>query len=492
VKREPRSRSWIAWIAGLSRRAWLRRTHFGVPLAVLIFPAAAALGADFDVTPTLSLTEEYSTNVDLDPDEEAESSWITGVTPGVRLRGEGSRATIGFDGGLTFRHQTDGDDEGLNLDPAVSGVLDAELVEDRFFLEGGASVSRQSLNTEDTGSTSDQQLVQVYRLSPSLRGRMGAVGIAELRYIFDQEMVSESDVSDETGHAGVFTLSGGEDFRRLRWTLGGRSALRLRSEAGDITGSQAEVGGEYAITRAIHPTASVGYQVFHEEGGLDFESPIARAGLHYRPHRRLDLMADYGLRDDRYSPAARLRYEIGPRTRLFSSYEEVLGTAQQRLSGTLGFIAIDPETGEFIDERAGTAFDPRTDPFDIDDETSRVRLFTVILAHDWRRMTGTVRGGWGEEEEVDTGDEETVLTFDVRLQRRLSRDTTLEGGLGYIGNDFADGQDDDEYFLLGGLRQRLGESLSAFALYSFRWQDSTDPQSEYDEHRFGVGLFMEF
>ena len=47
-------------------------------------------------------------------------------------------------------------------------------------------------------------------------------------------------------------------------------------------------------------------------------------------------------------------------------------------------------------------------------------------------------------------------------------------------------------FLLGGVRQRLGESLSAFALYSFRWQDSNNPQSEYDEHRFGVGLFMEF
>ena len=178
MKREPRSRNWIAWIAGLSRHARLRRAHFGVPLAALIFSAAAALGADFDVTPTLSLTEEYSTNVDLDPDDEAQSSWITGVTPGVRLRGEGSRATIGFDGGLTFRHQTDGDDEGLNLDPALSGVLDAELVEDRFFLEGGASVSRQTLNTEDTASTSDQQLVQVYRHSPSLRSRMGSVVVA--------------------------------------------------------------------------------------------------------------------------------------------------------------------------------------------------------------------------------------------------------------------------------------------------------------------------
>ena len=493
------SRGWVA------DGPWRRVTRgaanlLGVSLAAVGFLSSWAVdAADVKLTPTLSLSEEYSTNVDLDPDGEEDSSWITRVTPGARLRAFSSRASVGLDAALSLRHQTAGDDEGFNLDPAVAGVLDAELVENRFFVEGGASVSRQTLNTEDTASTSDQQTVQTYRLSPILRSQLGSVGVGELRYIFDQELVSESDVSDETGHAGVLTLSGGEDFRRLRWTLGGRSSLRLRSDAGDITGSQAEVGGEYAITRAIHPTASVGYQVFHEEQGLDFESPIWRAGLHLIPNRRFDLTADYGLRDDRYSPAFLLKYEMGPRTRLFSSYQETLGTAQQRLSGTLGVIAIDPETGEFIDDRAGTPFDPRTDPFDIDDDVTRVRLFTLLVAHDWRRMTATVRGSWGKEEDVDSGgaddsgEEEDVVGLDFRLQRRLTRDTSLEGGVGYIGNHFDDDdQDDDEYFLMGGLRHRLGESISAFALYGYRWQDSTNPEDEFKEHRIGVGLNMEF
>ena len=121
-----------------------------------------------------------------------------------------------------------------------------------------------------------------------------------------------------------------------------------------------------------------------------------------------------------------------------------------------------------------------------------MRLLTLLVAHEWRRMSGIVRAGWGSEEEVDTGDEEDVLTLDFRLQRELSRRSVLETGLGFIGTEFADGQEDEEYFLLAGLRHRLSEALSLFGSYGYRWQDSTDPLSEYEEHRVGVVLFMEF
>jgi hypothetical protein len=375
-------------------------------------------------------------------------------------------------------------------------------VPDFFLLEGAASVSQQTLNTEESSAASDQETVQIYRLSPVLHWRAGSFAAIELRYIFNQVMISgdnqsdvtneEGNASDETGHAGVLTVSGGEDFRRLRWTLGGLTSKQLRDDDGDITRNEAELATEYAVTRAIHPVVAIGYQTFDDEETLDFESPSWRAGLHFTPNRRLDLLADYGLRDDRYSPAFNLRYDIGPRTRIFSSYAETLGTAQERLAGNLGFIAIDPETGEFIDERAGTAFDPRSDPFDIDDETTRVRLFTMLLSHDWRRMTATARVGVGREEEVDSGDDEDVLSLDLRVQRELSHLTTLESGVGFIGTDFADGEEDREYFLLAGLRHRLSQSLSAFGRYGYRWQDSSDPLNEFEEHRVGVGLFMEF
>lgn len=472
---------------------WSRLLSRGA-LAVIcaLLPAAAPRGGELDLTPNLAISEEYSTNVDLDPEDTEESAWITRVTPGARLRAHSHRGTFAADGGLDFRHQTAGDDEGWNIDPRLSGLFDVGLVADVFRVEGEASVSRQTLTSEESGAASDQQTVQIYRLSPVLRWRAGSFATTELRYIFDQVLVSQSDVSDETGHSGVLTVSGGEDFQRLRWTLGGRTSRALRSDDGDITRNDVELANEYALTRAIHPIAAVGYQTFDDEEETEFESPTWRAGLRLVPSRRLDFSADYGLRDDRYSPAVRLRYEPGPRTQLFASYEEVLGTAQQRLAGNVGFIAIDPETGEFIDDRAGTPFDPRTDPFDIDDETTRVRLFTGLLRHDWRRMTATFGARWGREEETVSGDEEDVLSLDFSLQRELSRRTRVESSVGYIDTDFADGEEDKEYFLLGGLRHRLSEALTAFASYGYRWQDSTDPLNEFEEHRVGVGLFMEF
>jgi hypothetical protein len=475
---------------------------FAALAAASAMGAADPLAAEVEFTPTFAVGEEYSTNVDLDPEEEEESAWITSLTPGGRLRADGRRGSVAVDGGLTFRHQTAGDDEGWNIDLNLTGLFEAEIVPDLFLVEGGASVSQQTLDTEESAAASDQETVQVYRLSPILRWRAGSFATTELRYIFDQVMTSgdegdgggigDESVSDETGHSGVLTISGGEDFRRLRWTAGGLTSKRFRDEDGDITRNEAEIAGEYALTRAIHPVLAVGYQTFDDEEDLEFETPTWRAGLHFVPNRRLDLVAEYRYRDERHSPALFLRYELGPRTRLFSSYEERLSTAQERLAGNIGFIAIDPETGNFIDERAGTAFEPRSDPFDIDDEVSRVRLLTLLVGHEWRRMSGIVRAGWGTEEEVETGEDEDVLTLDFRLQRGVSRRSVLETGLGFIGTDLADGQEDKEYFLLAGLRHRLSESLSLFGSYGYRWQDSTDPLSEFEEHRVGVVLFTEF
>lgn len=478
----------------IGARRWARLLGYGaLAVACALLPAAVSWAGKLDLTPTLAVSEEYSTNIDLDPDDTKESGWITRLTPGGRLRAHSNRGDLAADGGLTFRQQTAGQDEGWNTDVNLSALLDAELVPDFFVLDGAASVSQQTLNTEESSSASNQETVQIYRLSPALRSRAGSLAALELRYIFAQVIASGGDVSNETGHTGLLTLSGGENFQRLRWTLSGRASRDLRSSDTDITANDTEFATEYALTRAVHTIAAVGYQTFDDEKSLDFQTPTWRAGLHLVPNRRLDLLADYGRRDDRYSPAFRLRYEVGPRTRVFASYEETLGSAQQRLAGNLGFIAIDPETGEFIDDRAGTAFDPRGDPFDINNQTARVRLFTGALSHDWRRTTATFSVDWGTDEEVDPSSKENILSFDLSLQHRLSRLTTVQSSVGYIGNHFSDdGEDDDEYFVQGGLRRRLTKALSAFANYGYRWQDSTDPLSEFEEHRVGVGLFMEF
>jgi uncharacterized protein (PEP-CTERM system associated) len=506
----------IGWPEGESRRSPRRvrqpiraryyRLCIGCGLMAAAYSAflgSPSIGAEkVQFTPTLSVSEEYSSNIDLDPDETKEAGWITRVTPGGRLRRNTSRSTLAVDGGLTFREQTAGQDQGFNTDVGLSALLNAEPVPDTFVLDAGASVSQQTFNTRQSSSSANQETLQVYRVSPALRWSAGPLGLGELRYIGSQVIASGGDVSDQTGNGVLLTLSSGDRSGRLRSTLSGRSSLDVRQGESDIIRNDAEFANEYAVTRAVHPVVAVGYQTFDDHDSVNFQSPTWRAGLHFKPNRRLDLLADYGLRDDRYSPAFLLRYEVTPRTHIFSAYKETLGSAQERLAGNIGFIGIDPQTGAFIDQRSGTPFDPRGDPFDISNQTSRVKLFTAAISHDWRRTTVSLAASIGTDENLGSNNSnnsnnisgtENVHSLDLSLLHRLTRLTSLESSVGYIGNHFTEGEeDDDEYYVTTGLRHRLSKSLSAFASYGYHWQNSNVDSNEFKEHHVTVGLSMEF
>jgi hypothetical protein len=462
-------------------------------LLPILAPVPSAMAGEMRLTPVLTLSEGYSTNVDLEPDGEEDSAWITRITPGAGLRGEGSRGTVAFDGSVTLRHQTAGDDKGFNQDVDLSGLIEAELARDLLFLDAAASVSQQVLQSQEANSTSNQDTVQVYRVSPALRHGLGSFAVGELRYALDQVFVASGDVSNETQHSGILSISSLDDIDRLRWSLNGRISEAIRTDADNVSRSDVELAGDYAATRPVHLIGGVGYQTFDDHDTEDFQSPTWRAGLRIHPNRRLDLQADYGLRDDEYSPAFQLRYQIGRRTRLIASYQETLATSQQRLASTLGFIGLDPETGAFIDKRAGTPFDPRIDPFDIDDETSRIKEFRSVLLHERGRNQFSIAGGYGKDNTLGSGDDdETSLQLDLGWTRRLDRRTTLDAGVGYDDSEFADSPDDQEYLFQGGVRYGLTERTGLFAGYLFHFQTSDEQDNEFNEHLITVGIRHRF
>ena len=66
-------------------------------------------------------------------------------------------------------------------------------------------------------------------------------------------------------------------------------------------------------------------------------------------------------------------------------------------------IGIDRDTGEFIDERSDTRFDPRPDPFDIDDDTEYIKAARADLTFSRGRYSAGLRGYLGREETVVNG-----------------------------------------------------------------------------------------
>jgi hypothetical protein len=460
--------------------------------ALLVAAPALAQARDFEITPSITVTEEYTSNVDLEPDGSKESALVTRVTPGVRIRGHSARFTGAADAYPTIRYQTAGDDKGTSVDADFSGLADAEIARDLFLVETDASVSRQLLDNAQTIAPSNLETVQNYRVSPVLRNRFGSFATGELRYVFGQLLVSGDSVSDQTSHTGIARLSSGRDFHRLKWSVNGQTSEADRSNDHDVSRQDAEFAGEFAATRWLHLLGGVGYQSFEDGSSTDFDSPTWRVGMRLQPTRRLEFEFDYGLRDDTYSPRAKLRYDIGPRTQLIASYEQTLSTSQGRLSETLSYIGIDPETGDFIDSRAGTPFAPKVDAFNVDDATERIETYRILLRTRWDRNTFFAGADYAEEVKEGTGADEQVTRVDLGFRRDLSRKLSLDTSFGFEHVEFNAGQQDDEYIGHAGLTYKIYENATALVNYGYRTQDSTLTTGEYSEHRVSLGVRMQF
>jgi uncharacterized protein (PEP-CTERM system associated) len=315
------------------------------------------------------------------------------------------------------------------------------------------------------------------------------LAVGELRYTLGQFLVESDEASNTTAHTGQATFASGYDFDRVRWALNNRVSKAIRSDSNNIEQADSLLEAEYGLTRWLSAIVAGGYQRFDAgEANTDFDSPAYFGGLRWRPGRRTELALTYGKRDDRFSPAAELRYRITENSRFVASYSEGLSTAQQRLSTNLSAIGIDRDSDQFIDERVGTPFDPRADPFNIDDEIVYIKAARVALGFARGRHAFGVQGYFGREETVDTGEEEEIYRADATWSRRLSRRLrfTLSGGFELT--RFATGRDDDEYLVQPGLRYQLSPETALFADYQHRWQNSNDENAEYTENRVAVGV----
>jgi hypothetical protein len=478
--------------------AWDRgaRLIAGVALAAVLTTCVHRASAEPRLRPSVSVSQEFSDNIDLDPDHE-QSAFVTRVTPGLSFRGDTSRFKGGFDGAVSARYTTEGDDQGFDVNGDLTADGAVRLVRDRLFLEGQASVSQQVLNNAEAQSQANQDTVQVYQVSPVLRNRLGDFAESELRYVLGQLLVNSDDVADTTSHLGRASLRSGSDFDRLRWLLDSRILEAIRSGDSNVSRRDVDLETEYGITRWLSAIVAGGYQSFDEgDSDTDFDSPAYWGGFRWRPGRKTEVTFTYGKRDDRFSPAASLRYRFSKNAQFSARYSESLSTSQERLFENVSLIGIDPETGIFIDERSETPFDPRPDPFDINDETSYIKALRADLVLRRGPYTVSLRGYFGHEDELADGDTQDasedntrdVYRIDAVWSRQFGRWIALDLSGGFERTEFEGGRKDDEYSIQPGVRYVLSSKATLFLDYRYRWQNSNDPTAEYTENRVGAGL----
>jgi uncharacterized protein (PEP-CTERM system associated) len=469
---------------------------FAVVLGLLALAGPVAAG-NLTITPSLELRETFSDNVDLEPDGQDQSALTTEIVPGIILRSESARVTAALNAFPIIRHQTAGSGEGVSIAEDLTGLGTVEALEDLFFIDAQISISQEILSSRQTASTSNEETVQVYRVSPYLRNRFGGFAEGEARYRISQVLFGGQEgvggTSDSTTQSLHLSLDSGADFTRLRWLVSALGSYENRPDDDDVSRWETDVEVEYAFNRSISVLAAAGYQVFDDGiAANDIEEPTWRAGFRWRPGPRTDLRASYGRRDDRQSANVNFSYDITSRTSITASYSEALEKSQERLVRNVSFVELDPESDQFNDPQTGLPFDPNQSPFDIDNETTRIKTFRFGINGARGRNAFGLDGAVQNEETEPGGLEEDIISLGGRFTRRLNPRLMLNLFAGYERAEFDDGQEDDEYNVTTGLNYELYKNLRASLQYGFRMQNSNVDTSEFTENRMTASLRMIF
>ena len=351
------------------------------------------LGYAASISPRVS----YTDNIDLQPDDAAESDVIlSNLLTGSAIFSN-PRFTGIVTGDLDLSYVIDLNDFRLNQDVGGSSTFTA--LENWAYVDFAGQTARQLVGdaarfSANPNSARGQQAdINSFSVSPYLYHQFPNQSTGELRYRFSQVFIDDANtdvnegfgdlLNDSRTHEVLAAYSSGALLDRLRFTLsvygndttesGSAVIPRFEYQQGSLTG---EI--EYALTPQFALTGAVGYddidteatQTFIVAGSpVELEIPLFdddelsgvywRAGFTARPSRRTEFRLEYGRRYDDDFVDASLSYKISPRYTLLAGAGRSFETRAQSISTRFRNIA--RQTLEFADRlRQGEELSPRS------------------------------------------------------------------------------------------------------------------------------------
>lgn len=480
-------------------RSWQAGIGF---LLVLASWSGSAQALQWTLSPSLSVTEAWSDNLDLDPEGEEDSGFLTSVTPGVSLTGRGNRleANLAYSLSAVFEHgDEDGDSTDLFHNLTAGGT--GELVERTVFLEADARAS-QSVENLGGGSGSDltagnDNLTQNYgvRVGPRLENRLGRFALSTLRYAHERVWFVDED-GDERAHRGDWSLQSGPMFQRTRW-----SAQASYQDVASTDGADASLAGadgtlaeaSFTLRQLVTPQFEVNATGGYEKNDLgndaadddlsgEQEGTFWDVGIRWRPNRRLDLEVGGGERFFGRSLRARLDYRL-TRVALNVSYQETLADNRSIVLGEQALVPVfapDCPAGVEGCTPVGQRLVFRTNTVDgfFISRQLRSSVSLNLKSHAF------VLSGFRRVEEFQGGgNEERQLGGSVDWVWSLTESTQLSSGGRYAREEFGEDRQQDQLWLAElALSQQVADALSLRASYRRQWQNSSEASAEYTEN----------
>jgi hypothetical protein len=273
------------------------------------------------VTPRLSLSETYSSNVSLSADNRQEE-YITSLSPGVDMHAQGGRARL--DLAYTLENLYYARESGRNKTyQQLQGKGDAELIQDWFFLEGGASLSQtvidpnQGLTSDNLNVTNNRGDVMTTEVTPILRHAIGTVAEAELRHSHKTVNYGGGSASDAVSDTTSARLANGRHASHFMWGMSYNQTRDNREVGADSERRNSEGHMQYRPRRWI---SLVGY-AGREAGTIASQQSFAEgsywsAGVIWEPTPRWLFEATSGDKESR----GRVEWTPTERTALKANY----------------------------------------------------------------------------------------------------------------------------------------------------------------------------
>lgn len=275
----------------------------------LIYVTAAAFqpacAGDWQFTPSFSLSERYSDNVNLSANGSEQSSFVTEATPSIRATRNGARVKANVNYSMHGRAYTSSS-VGNSLDHKFNGSLKAELSENFLFLDANADVSQQyrtltgALGADAINTSSNLANVVTYSITPYIKTRLGSYANLDFRLTHSNVSYESAGATDSSSNGVNFSLTSGSRMLPVSWALNFRQQNVDNKTTVDTESEYTKANLRYPLSRRFGLTAQANNERNDYLGATGRQRDFTSwgGGAYYEPSRRLSTEIAYNSSDN--------------------------------------------------------------------------------------------------------------------------------------------------------------------------------------------------
>ncbi len=452
-----------------------KKTILLLSTAVLSGFALNANAADWRLSPSITVTETYTDNVDLDATSQ-ENGFVTQVAPRFALTGTGARLNALLDYTANYFYYPGDNTDEHDLRHKLQANLSSELISETFFIEGSANINQQfldrrrAISAEQVSRTSNRRTVQTYQISPYLVHRFGSWASAELRYDL-RHVRSAADASQTTAntvfgnslsHMGSLSVRSGRQFSKLNWTLTAQYSEEERENASKYNTTTTRADFSYQLSHMFSLLGSAGYQKRDAVGSFaNFNGFIWDAGFRLVPGPRTSLSFRYGNQYDGETFSLDALYKITAKDTISLTYTDRIRTFQS--------FAFDGAGGGNLNSSLNSDF--------ISGDITRRKQWRLSISGTRGRTTYSSSAFYSQYQSDNLALDEKRYGASVSINRNLNSRLSIDGRFSYNVSKFQSDNIIDKFWSASSnLNYQISRSLLGSLSYS---------HSNRDQSRFG-------